>query len=175
MEEPRQLPNNQEYRSDNRYIYSWEELLIACNHWKEAGDTIVFTNGCFDLIHLGHIQYLMQARNLGNRLVVGLNSNDSVKRLKGPHRPVNDQLTRLYVMSSFRFVDAVTIFDEPTPELLIRFIRPDILVKGGDWHPDSIAGGSFVKEYGGKVLSLPFLEGYSTTKLEEKIKKSGHS
>jgi len=153
-------------------ILSWQELHNKCDHWRSLNETIVFTNGCFDLVHYGHVQYLAQARHLGNRLIVALNSSESIRKLKGSGRPIQDELSRLYIMASFRFVDAVVIFNDPTPENLIKFIRPDILVKGGDWHPEQIAGSEFILSTGGKVLSLPFVEGYSTTKLEEKIKKN---
>jgi D-glycero-beta-D-manno-heptose 1-phosphate adenylyltransferase len=144
-------------------------LHSKIKEWKSCGDKIVFTNGCFDLIHLGHIAYLKEARALGSRLVVGLNSDRSVQLLKGFHRPINDEATRLAVMSSFYFVDAVIIFDHPTPLELIEYIYPDVLVKGGDWKIDQIVGSEFVLANGGHVQSLSFIDGYSTTKLENKI------
>jgi rfaE bifunctional protein nucleotidyltransferase chain/domain len=151
-------------------IADQEELLRMLARWRFRDQRIVFTNGCFDLIHRGHIEYLVQARALGDHLVVGLNTDDSVKRLKGAHRPIKDLDTRLHVLASFVFVDAVISFNEDTPMELIRTLRPDVLVKGGDWKPEQIVGGEFVQSYGGEVMSLPFVEGYSTTLLEEKIR-----
>jgi len=131
---------------------------------------VVFTNGCFDILHYGHIHYLAQARDLGDRLVIGLNSDDSVRRLKGPGRPINDQATRQYLLAALAMVDAVVIFDQDTPLELIRLIVPDVLVKGGDWSPDAIVGSDIVLGNGGTVKSLPFVEGYSTSRIEKKIK-----
>ena len=135
---------------------------------KAAGKTIVFTNGCFDILHVGHTRYLAQARKLGDLLVVGLNSDSSVRRLKGPDRPVNGELARSEVLESLRCVDQVIIFDEDTPLNLIAALIPDILVKGGDWDVSQIVGSDIVKAGGGKVLSLPFVDGYSTTAIIEK-------
>ncbi len=140
--------------------------------WRFETYKTVFTNGCFDLIHFGHIQYLIEARELGDKLIVGLNSDASVQRLKGDHRPIKDQQSRALIMAAFEFVDVVIIFDEDTPYELIKSIQPDILVKGGDWQPEAIVGSDIVLEKGGEVQSLQFVEGYSTTQLEQKIK--GH-
>lgn len=137
--------------------------------WKSTGDRIVFTNGCFDLLHYGHIHYLADAKALGDRLVVGLNSSGSVSKLKGPHRPINDELTRAHVLSALEMVDLVVIFDEPTPIALVENFSPDFLVKGGDWQPHQIVGSEWVLAHGGEVKSLPFAAGYSTTNIEEKI------
>ncbi len=125
----------------------------------------VLTNGCFDLLHVGHVRYLTQAKSLGDFLIVGLNSDASVKRLKGDSRPIQTQADRAEILSSLRCVDFVVIFDDDTPMSLIEKIRPDVLVKGGDWPLDQIVGGSWVKSYGGEVISLPFHEGHSTTGL----------
>jgi rfaE bifunctional protein nucleotidyltransferase chain/domain len=135
-----------------------------------SGKTIVFTNGCFDIIHAGHVQYLEQAKALGDILVVGLNSDASVKRLKGKTRPVNSEKDRAIVLAGLESVSSVVIFEEDTPYELIKLIQPDILVKGGDWKEDSIIGAAIVKAKGGKVISLPFWEGLSTTNI---INKSG--
>jgi D-beta-D-heptose 7-phosphate kinase/D-beta-D-heptose 1-phosphate adenosyltransferase len=135
--------------------------------WKKAGDVIVFTNGCFDLIHCGHITYLEQAASLGDRLIIGLNSDRSVSMLKGKSRPYIQENDRAFVLAAFSFVDAVTIFDEETPEKLIQMIQPDYLVKGGDYRPNEIAGRHYAKE----VKILPFIEGYSTTKIAASIQK----
>jgi D-beta-D-heptose 7-phosphate kinase/D-beta-D-heptose 1-phosphate adenosyltransferase len=150
-------------------IQTSEQLQATLAQWRATGDTIVFTNGCFDLLHYGHLHYLAQARDLGQRLVIGLNSGASVSRLKGPHRPINDEATRIHQMAALEFVDAVVIFDADTPLDLIRALQPDILVKGGDWKPEQIVGSDLVLARGGKVLSLPFVEGYSTTNIEQKI------
>lgn len=129
---------------------------------------IVFTNGCFDLLHVGHIRYLQEARAQGDFLVVGVNSDASVKRLKGPTRPIQNESDRAEILSALAAVDAVVIFTEDTPANLIEAVRPNILVKGGDWKPDQIVGGPFVLSYGGEVRSLQFVDGKSTTKIIEK-------
>jgi rfaE bifunctional protein nucleotidyltransferase chain/domain len=136
---------------------------------KNKNKRIVFTNGCFDIIHRGHVSYLAEARKLGDLLVVGLNSDASVKRLKGPDRPINNELDRQYVLSQFKAVDFVEIFHEDTPLNLIIKVRPRVLVKGGDWKIDQIVGGKEVIADGGEVFSLNFMNGYSTTSIIEKI------
>jgi len=130
---------------------------------------VVFTNGCFDILHPGHVDYLERARDMGARLVVGLNSDASVRRLKGALRPVNDQNTRARVLAGLACVDYVVVFDEDTPYELIRKVAPDILVKGGDWSVDRIVGRDLVEEKGGRVYSIPLLTGYSTTAIVERI------
>ena len=135
---------------------------------KSKGKKIVFTNGCFDILHVGHVDYLSKARRLGDVLVVGLNSDSSVKKIKGKDRPINKESDRAKVLSSLYFVDYITSFNETTPEDLIKKVRPDILVKGGDWKIEDIVGGSFVKSYGGKTKSIPFVKGYSTTSIIER-------
>ncbi|MEM9992226.1 MAG: D-glycero-beta-D-manno-heptose 1-phosphate adenylyltransferase [Bacteroidota bacterium] len=137
--------------------------------WKQAKQKVVFTNGCFDLLHYGHIHYLAAARALGDRLIVGLNATDSVRRLKGTHRPIKDEKTRAHILAALQCVDAVVVFDTDTPLQLIKRIAPDILVKGGDWAIKDIVGADVVQSYGGKVQTLAFVEGYSTTQLEQKI------
>ena len=129
----------------------------------------VFTNGCFDIIHPGHIDLLRRARALGTKLIVGINSDASVKRIKGEPRPFFSQTERAAILEGLEFVDEVRIFDEPTPENLIKEIKPDILVKGGDWRKNEIIGAEFVEKNGGKVYSLPLLEGFSSSKIVEKI------
>ncbi len=138
-------------------------------HWKAQGERIVFTNGCFDLLHFGHVHYLAAARDLGHRLVVGVNSDASVRRLKGPTRPIQDEQNRLHVLASLACVDAVVLFEEDTPFDLIAALKPQVLVKGGDWRPDQIVGADLVLADGGEVKSLPFVEGHSTTGIEQKI------
>lgn len=137
-----------------------------------SNETIVFTNGCFDILHSGHVSYLNEAKSLGTKLVVGLNSDASVKRLKGEERPINSEQDRKFVLENLKAVDQVIIFEEDTPLNLIKEVKPNILVKGGDWAPDQIVGSDFVLENGGKVLSLSFKDGYSTTNTIEKISKS---
>jgi rfaE bifunctional protein nucleotidyltransferase chain/domain len=151
-------------------VMDWTQVQQHCEAWKNAGETVVFTNGCFDILHYGHLHYLAEARDLGDRLIVGMNSANSVRRLKGPNRPINDEVTRTMLMASLAFVDAVVLFEGDTPLELIELLIPDVLVKGGDWRPDQIIGSEVVLEHGGEVLSLPFIEGYSTTAIETKIR-----
>lgn len=132
---------------------------------------IVFTNGCFDILHVGHVTYLAQAKALGDVLVIGLNSDDSVRRLKGPDRPVNAQDARALVLAALESVDYVVFFSEDTPYNIITHVKPDILVKGGDYKIDDIVGGDFVRARGGKVLTIPFVEGFSTSNILEQIKE----
>lgn len=136
---------------------------------KNKGKKIVFTNGCFDILHRGHVTYLAEARKLGDLLVIGLNSDASVKRLKGPERPINNESDRSFVMSQLKSVDFVEIFTEDTPLNLILTVKPGVLVKGGDWKIEQIVGGKEVQSMGGQVFSLNFVDGYSTTNLIEKI------
>ncbi|MCU0345929.1 MAG: D-glycero-beta-D-manno-heptose 1-phosphate adenylyltransferase [Saprospiraceae bacterium] len=145
------------------------KLAETVAHWKAQGERIVFTNGCFDLLHFGHVHYLAAARDLGHRLVVGVNSDASVRRLKGPNRPIQDEQNRLHVLASLACVDAVVLFEEDTPFDLIAALKPQVLVKGGDWRPDQIVGADLVLADGGEVRSLPFVEGHSTTGIEQKI------
>jgi D-glycero-beta-D-manno-heptose 1-phosphate adenylyltransferase len=156
-------------------ILSLNDLLKKIEYWKSIHESIVFTNGCFDILHLGHVDYLYNAAALGDHLVVGLNSDASVKRLKGQHRPIQKEISRLAVMASLACVDAVTLFEEDTPEVLIKMIRPDFLVKGGDWKVREIIGSAEVLAYGGSVLTIPFIQGYSTTLIEQKIKNEHES
>ncbi|HRO66265.1 MAG TPA: D-glycero-beta-D-manno-heptose 1-phosphate adenylyltransferase [Pseudobdellovibrionaceae bacterium] len=130
---------------------------------------VVFTNGCFDLLHVGHIRYLQEARKLGDLLVVGVNSDASVKILKGASRPIQNENDRAEILAALGCVDYTVIFTEETPANLIKEVKPDFLVKGGDWKIDQIVGADFVQSYGGKVLSLNFVEGKSTTKIIEKV------
>ncbi len=153
-------------------IVSTEKAQTLAKEWKAEGLKIVFTNGCFDILHYGHIHYLVDARAQGDKLIVGLNSNASVKRLKGNHRPINDDLTRQHLLAAFECVDLVVEFAEDTPIELIKAIMPDLLVKGGDWKTEQIVGSKEVLANGGEVKSLAFVKGYSTTNIEMKIKKS---
>jgi len=154
-------------------IQTHDSIVRQAEAWRAAGKRIVFTNGCFDLLHYGHLYYLAEAADLADCLVVGLNSADSVRRLKGPHRPINDEITRLHALAAMEFVAAVVVFDEDTPLELIGRVQPDVLVKGGDWRPEQIVGADLVLARGGKVLSLPFVDGYSTTAIERKILAAG--
>jgi len=148
-----------------------ENDIAAIKRYKEEGLKIVFTNGCFDLLHLGHIQYLREAKKLGDVLIVGLNSDASVKKLKGNNRPIHNELSRSTMLAALEMVDQVIVFEESTPLTLIEYILPDVLVKGGDWTIDKIIGADLVIENGGSVKSLNFKEGYATTSIIEKIKK----
>ncbi|HZF37261.1 MAG TPA: D-glycero-beta-D-manno-heptose 1-phosphate adenylyltransferase [Blastocatellia bacterium] len=150
-------------------ILSLDQLLKERERLRRQGRRVVFTNGCFDLIHPGHIRYLQGARLLGDALIVALNSDRSVRELKGENRPILDQDERAEVMAALSCVDYVTIFDESTPREIIAALLPDVLVKGGDWDIDRIIGRDEVEAAGGEVLSLPFVEGCSTTDLIERI------
>ena len=152
-------------------IQSREQLTRTIALWKFKDRKIVFTNGCFDLLHKGHVTYLAQAAEMGDMLVVGLNSDASVKKLaKGSSRPLQDQDSRALIMASLESVAAICIFDEDTPADLIKLVQPDVLVKGGDWKPEQIAGYDTVKASGGEVTVIEFLPGFSTTAIEKKIK-----
>ena len=151
-------------------ILSPEQLARKVPDWKNEGLKVVFTNGCFDILHTGHLDYLEQARSLGDRLVIGLNTDDSVKRLKGAERPVNKEFSRSRALAALAFVDAVAFFNEDTPYSLIELVKPDILVKGGDYLAENIVGADIVKESGGEVKTIPFTEGFSTTSFIERIK-----
>lgn len=145
------------------------DYLDSIYKWKEEGKRIVFTNGCFDIIHAGHIDYLEKAKSLGDVLIVGLNSDLSIKRIKGEKRPIINEDLRKRVLEGLKAVDLVIIFEEDTPERLIKEIKPDVLVKGGDWSIDNIVGADFVKSYGGEVKRIDFIYDISTSKIIEKI------
>ncbi|RLC51962.1 MAG: D-glycero-beta-D-manno-heptose 1-phosphate adenylyltransferase [Candidatus Cloacimonadota bacterium] len=154
-------------------IKNWNEITDLVNKLKNQNRRIVFTNGCFDIIHAGHVQYLQEAKALGDILIIGLNSDASVKRLKGAERPVNNQNDRAIVLSALKSVDYIVVFDEDTPYDLIKQIKPDILVKGGDWPENKIVGHDIVKANGGIVKSLSFRPGNSSTSIIEKMKNNG--
>ncbi|RQO32084.1 D-glycero-beta-D-manno-heptose 1-phosphate adenylyltransferase [Taibaiella sp. KBW10] len=147
-------------------------LERICSGWRLISQNIVFTNGCFDIIHQGHINSLAQAASLGNRLVVGINADASVTRLKGPQRPINDAYSRALVLAAMQFVDAVCIFDEDTPLKLIEAVRPHVLAKGGDYTPETVVGNDFVQSIGGQTVILPLVPNFSTTSIIEKSKQS---
>jgi D-glycero-beta-D-manno-heptose 1-phosphate adenylyltransferase len=146
--------------------------LTAFLSQKPQGKKIVFTNGCFDLLHLGHIDYLSKASEYGDILVVGLNTDNSVKRLKGNHRPIQDENSRAHILASLFFVDYVVLFDDDTPYNLIDKIKPHVLIKGSDYRKEEIVGYDIVKKNGGDVCTIDFLEGYSSSLIEKKIKNS---
>lgn len=153
-------------------VLTLAELVNARRTWRSSGETVVFTNGCFDLLHAGHTRYLNAAGSLGDHLVVGLNSDDSVRRLKGPSRPVTPESERAEILTALSSVDVVTIFEEDTPLRLIESITPDILVKGGDWSIDTIVGREHVLAAGGRVLTLPVVPGRSTSGLLSSLNRS---
>ena len=166
--------NMQNMENRSCKIMSKEAASFLIQTWRSSGDKIVFTNGCFDLLHPGHIHLIHQARSLGNRLVVGINSDASVKRLKGKTRPILGQNDRSIILSALSSVDLIVIFEEDTPLELIDALQPDILVKGSDYTPDTVVGRDIVESYGGKVCIVSLLKNYSTTGLAEKMSRSSH-
>lgn len=149
--------------------WSTDEALKRIEAWRAEGKSIGFTNGCFDILHPGHVSLMRQARAACDRLVVGLNSDASVRRLKGPNRPLHDANSRAIVLAALADVDAVVIFDEDTPERLIQEVRPHVLVKGGDWTVETVVGANFVQAHGGRVLLATFQQGHSTTNTINKM------
>jgi rfaE bifunctional protein nucleotidyltransferase chain/domain len=150
-------------------IVDFSEIRNLVSKWKSDGNRIVFTNGCFDVLHFGHVSYLAEAKDLGDKMIIGLNSDASVKRLKGETRPINGQHERAVLLAALQFVDAVVIFDEDTPEKLIKNVEPDFLVKGGDYTIDTIVGANFVMSYGGKVITIPLVENFSSSIIIKKL------
>lgn len=159
----------QSFKTIQDKVQNWTQAKQTIEQWKMEGNVIVFTNGCFDILHYGHIHYLSEASLLGDKLVIGLNSKDSISRLKGKNRPINDDLTRQHLLAALGYVDLVVEFTTDTPLELITLLLPNILVKGGDWQPKDIVGSDVVMANGGQVLSLPYVQGYSTTNIEQKI------
>jgi len=153
-------------------ILSPAEMLGARERLRAVGKRLVFTNGVFDLLHVGHVRYLAQARELGDALLVAINSDRTVRELKGPDRPIFDQAERAEILAALRHVDYVTVFDDVSPRSLIAKLLPDVLVKGGDYQLDEIHGREEVEAAGGKVISLPFVDGASTTALIERMRRS---
>jgi len=153
-------------------IQSLPQLITTVENWKSEHKKIVFTNGCFDILHLGHIDYLEKARAKGDKLILGLNSDSSIKILKGENRPINNEEFRGRMLAALSFIDALVIFDEQTPLKLIETVKPDILVKGNDYLTENIVGAEFVLKNGGSVETVELVKGYSTTNLIEKIKNS---
>lgn len=157
---------------NGRGVMSADQLALVVEDARAHGEKVVFTNGCFDIIHAGHVGYLAEARKLGDRLIVAINDDDSVKRLKGPGRPINPVDRRMAVLAGLAAVDWVVSFADDTPEALLRQLRPDILVKGGDYSVDGVVGGEFVQSYGGEVAVLNFLDNCSTSAIVEKVRNS---
>ena len=157
---------------NGRGVMTAEQLALVVEDARAHGEKVVFTNGCFDIIHAGHVGYLAEARKLGDRLIVAINNDDSVKRLKGPGRPINPVDRRMAVLAGLAAVDWVVSFADDTPETLLHQLRPDILVKGGDYSVDQVVGGKFVQSYGGQVAVLNFLDNCSTSAIVEKVKNS---
>ena len=152
-----------------------KNLAIAkgiVRQWKLDGRKVVFTNGCFDILHLGHVDYLEKARALGDNLVLGLNTDDSISRFKGANRPIQDENSRAHILASLQFIDLVVFFNEDTPLSLISELLPDVLVKGSDYLAENIVGADVVKRSGGVVKTIDFVPGYSTTRIVEKIKRT---
>ena len=152
-------------------IYTLSELVEQSKVWREKGEKIVFTNGCFDLVHRGHVEVLANTADLGDRLIIGLNSDSSIQKLKGENRPIIDENSRAILLASLQFIDAVVLFSEETPQKLIETIIPDILAKGGDYKVEEIAGHEVVIQNGGEVILVPFVDGFSTTNIVDKIKQ----
>jgi rfaE bifunctional protein nucleotidyltransferase chain/domain len=150
-------------------ILTWEALKREVERLRGEGKKVAFTNGCFDILHVGHVQYLREARKAGDILILGLNSDASVRAIKGEKRPLVPQGERAEVVASLTAVDYVALFDEPTPLALIEYLRPDLLVKGGDWKEESVVGRDAVRSWGGRVVIVPMTEGVSTTNIVEKI------
>ena len=150
-------------------IFSLQDLIRQVQAWKQAGKRLVFTNGCFDILHLGHVDYMEKARALGDKLIIGVNTDASVSRLKGPSRPLQDEMSRARIMASLLFTDAVVLFEEDTPYELIKSVLPDILVKGDDYAAENIVGYDLVMNNGGQVKTIELVKGYSTSNVVAKI------
>jgi D-beta-D-heptose 7-phosphate kinase/D-beta-D-heptose 1-phosphate adenosyltransferase len=153
-------------------VQSRDQIKAAAARAKKQGKKIVFTNGCFDLLHVGHLHVLREAKKLGNVLIVALNSDRSVRKIKGPERPIVSESERAELIAALEMVDYVTLFDEPDPIPLLREIQPDVLVKGGDWGEGGVVGRELVEGWGGKVAVIPYLEGHSTTNIIEKVERT---
>ena len=151
-------------------ILNGKSLEERLNLWRKEGKTIVFSNGCFDILHRGHVEYLSKAADLGDILIIGLNTDASVRRIKGPSRPVNDEKARAVVLAALEFVDAIMFFDEDTPYNLIKNVQPDVLVKGKDYKAEDIVGYDIVVGKGGRVETIELVEGFSTTNTIEKMR-----
>jgi len=150
-------------------LYTLDKLKPKIKEWNIAGDKIVFSNGCFDILHMGHVEVLAKAADLGDRLIVGLNSDTSIQKLKGIERPIIKEESRQILIASLQFVDVVILFSENTPFKLISEIKPDFLVKGGDYNPQDIIGGDLIKKNGGKIITIPLKKGFSSSNIINKI------
>ena len=156
----------------NSKIFSFDDLKNQVNAWKQAGEEVVFTNGCFDIIHRGHIEVLARTADLASKFIIGLNSDSSIKKLKGDDRPIINEQSRAILLASLSFVDAVILFSEETPINLISTLLPDVLAKGGDYEIETIVGYEIIQNNGGKVILVPFVDGFSSTNIIDKIKNS---
>ena len=156
----------------NSKIYNLDALTTQVEEWKATGNKVVFTNGCFDIIHRGHIEVLALTANLGDKLIIGINSDQSIQKLKGEDRPIIDEQSRAILLAALSFVDAIVLFSDDTPLKLINALLPDVLAKGGDYEIETIVGHEIVQKNGGKVKLVPFLDGFSSTTIIDKIKKS---
>jgi len=160
------------YQKIKNKIIEANELDNLIAQWKKDNETIVFTNGCFDIIHQGHVDYLAKAADKGSKLIIGVNTDRSVSRIKGPNRPIQDEYSRMMILAAMQFVDAVILFDEETPINLINQVIPSILVKGSDYKPEDIVGYETVVGNDGRVETIDFLPGFSTSSIEKKIQNS---
>lgn len=151
-------------------IIDRQKLLSLIQKLKTEGKSIIFTNGCFDILHSGHIDYLKKTKELGDILIIGINSDESIKKIKQQNRPINKLLDRMIVLNSIKYVDYVVPFNEETPENLIKIIKPDVLTKGGDWNKKDVVGSAFVKSYGGRTVIIPYIKGKSTTNTIKRIR-----
>jgi len=156
----------------NSKVYNLDALMTQVEQWKATGNKVVFTNGCFDIIHRGHIEVLARTADLGDKLVIGLNSDQSIQKLKGENRPIIDEQSRAILLAALSFVDAIILFSEDTPLKLISALLPDVLAKGGDYEIKTIVGHEIILQNGGKVKLVPFLDGFSSTTIIHKIKNS---
>ena len=154
----------------NKKIFLEKDLRIKLDSWRQKGEKIVFTNGCFDLIHLGHIEVLARSADLGDRLIIGVNTDISIKNIKGENRPIIEEDSRVKQLAALEFVDAVILFNESTPNKIINHIKPDIITKGGDYKAEEVIGYKTVNENNGRVVIIPLTQGFSTTSILNKIK-----
>ena len=152
-------------------IITTDNLVLKVNQWKKNKMKVAFTNGCFDILHLGHLEILTKSKEFGDRLIVAVNSDESVRKLKGKERPINDFQTRSNMLASFSFVDYVVEFSDDTPKKLIQIIKPDFLIKGGDYKKKDIVGNDIVSSYGGETIIIPLIDGLSSTNTINKLKK----
>ncbi|WP_321279792.1 D-glycero-beta-D-manno-heptose 1-phosphate adenylyltransferase [Marinifilum fragile] len=157
----------------DKIIFKKEDAFNRLQTWRFKDKKIVFSNGCFDIVHRGHLEYLASAASMGNKMIIGLNTDSSTQRLKGPTRPINDEYSRALLLASLGFVDMVILFEEDTPYNLIDFVQPDVLVKGSDYKAEDIVGYDIVKAKGGEIKTLDFIEGFSSTGIIKKIQQEG--